>query len=168
MSEAKKREIYKNVVVDDLNFRIKKFDAFTGSYIFVLIATKALPMGIGSSIGVNTQSNIAISKSEFASLQKDCLTACEYNFNGSWHSVLNENGSFSLPELDYSPRLALGLTVHALVWNYADFFGEGRSNLLSDLFSGILPNMPTSAPTNTHQSSEDYGNNTSSGTEPTV
>jgi hypothetical protein len=45
--EIEKRPNFKDVKVNGRNFRVKKFDALTGSYIAYRLMAEALPMGVG-------------------------------------------------------------------------------------------------------------------------
>jgi hypothetical protein len=128
--EPKKRETSKEVVILDRKFKIKKFDAMTGSYVAFKLVTKAVPMGMAALLQQEDKdfkldtSKADMSRAEFKELQLDCLSVCSEIVDGREIQVLNDNNSFRAIGLEDDTKTVLSLTVHALLFNVKDFFGE--------------------------------------------
>lgn len=134
MDEIKKRETYKDVKIGDRNFRIEKFDAYTGSYIAYKLMSEALPMGLGNQLGLPDTQKVSMSKKDFMELQKDCLGVCYEHLPAGITPVLNDNGSFAVNGLEKDPKTVIVLTIHALLFNVSSFFDE---NLLDSIAKGL-------------------------------
>lgn len=130
-----KRELYKTFDFEERKWRIGKFDAMTGSYIAYKLMGEMLPMGLKiDGVPAAPNGSPVMSKSDFVDLQKDCLKVCAELLPAGPADVMNENGSWGVEGIENNAKLALTLTVQALVWNIADFFD---ANLLQSLAAGI-------------------------------
>jgi hypothetical protein len=137
-----KRELYKNFEFDGRKWSIGKFDAMTGSYIAYKLMGEMLPAFI-SVPGIPTapQGSPVMSKPDFIDMQKDCLRVCTELLPAGPAKVINDNGSWGVEGIENNAKLAITLTVQALVWNLTDFFDE---SLLQELATGISGlNLPT-------------------------
>lgn len=146
-----KRETKKIVELQGRKFEIRSFDAFTGSYIAFTLMEKMLPMGVEEKVTKTLQaegtdvSTIApvnralMSKGEFISFQRDCLSVVGEVLPARTAPVLNANGSWGVEDIADNTMLVLLLTIHALVFNISGFFtGGGLSELQSSL-RDLLP-----------------------------
>lgn len=132
----KKRETFKKIKFDGRDWRIDKFDAMTGSYIAYKLIGENLPMGIKiDGIPKAPAGSKIMSKADFIELQTDCLKVCYEILDAGPSPVMNDNGSWGVEGVENNAKLALALTVNALVWNIADFFDE---SLLQTLATGVL------------------------------
>ena len=130
-----KRELYKVVTIDDREFRIGKFDAMTGSYIAYKLVGETLPMGIKIE-GIQAFKDAKVmSKADFMDLQADCLKVCDELLPAGPAEVMAANGTWGVEDIKNNVKLALALTVHALVWNVMDFFD-------GDLLQGLSSRHP--------------------------
>jgi hypothetical protein len=129
-----KREIYKTFKYEGREFRIGKFNAMTGSYVAYKLMGQMLPMGIIVDGIKAPEGSQIMSKSDFIDLQKDCLKTCSELLPAGPAEVMYENDTFGIDDIENNAKLALALTVQALVWNISDFFDE---NLLRSLATGI-------------------------------
>lgn len=135
MAEINKRETFKEVTLDGRTFRIQKFDALTGSYVAYRLMAEALPFGMGAEIGVPQTGEMKLmSKKDFKELQLDCLRVCFETLPAGITCVVNDNGSFGVPDLENDTKTVLALTIHALMFNISSFFGE---SLLDSIAKGI-------------------------------
>lgn len=146
-----KRVTKKTVELQGRTFEIRSFDALTGSYIAFTLMEKMLPMGMedkvkktlrgeGKDIDALPTGNRAImSKGEFMAFQKDCLSVVGEVLPARTAPILNANGSWGVDDIADNTMLVLMLTIHALAFNIAGFFGEGG---LSELMSGLKDLMP--------------------------
>ena len=154
--ENTKRVTEKTVTIQGRTFKIKAFDSMTGSYIAFTLFEKMMPMGMEDKVmktlqaeGKNTElmlpeSRSLMSKAEFFSFQRDCLSVCFEVLKGREAPVINQNGSWGVDGLEQNTMLVLLLTIHALVFNVADFFtDEGLLDLVDGLKTLSLANMPT-------------------------
>lgn len=156
--ETAKREKEKTIILDGRTFVIKKFDAFTGSYVAFVLTSKLLPMGLSSQLsGLGAPqpgtASIEMSKKEFFELQKDCLGICYEQVNADLTiPILNENGSFRALGLENDVKTVLALTVQAIVFNVQGFFGESLSmESFKNLFNSNRSDAQTSTSSSTDQ-----------------
>lgn len=159
---VKKRENFKDIELDGRKYRIKKFDAWTGSYIAYQLINLALPpmlKGLLTNMGMplaasedilpNESPGRVMSKKEFISLQKDCLEVCYevIEVEGGKpqiNPVMNENGSFRSIGLEDNAGMVLALTAWALLFNIEGFFVDGP---WAGLVAGFLDTPPPDAQT---------------------
>lgn len=121
-------------------WKIKKFDAMTGSYIAYNLLAESLPFGMDSGIGAPTSgSKKRMSKEEFRELQTDCLKVCFEVLPAGDSPVLLENGNFGVFDLETDTKAVLFLTFQCLVFNISGFFDESLSSSLVGAMSDIFP-----------------------------
>jgi hypothetical protein len=136
--EIEKRPNFKDVKVNGRNFRVKKFDALTGSYIAYRLMAEALPMGVGKAVGIpESASPKAMSKQDFIEIQKDCLRVCFEILPAGETCVMGENGQFAASGLEEDASTVLALTVHSIMHNVSGFFGEGLLDSIAKGMSSI-------------------------------
>ncbi len=146
-----KQEEFKKIDLCDRNFMIRKFDALTGSYMLCKVG------GIISSIFTGTskdelaklkdkldskESDVnfdfakilkEISKlpeEDFRYIQTKCLQVCFEELQAGPAQVFTKNETWGIMNAD--TKLAMGLTIHALMFNVMDFFGGSLSSLLAE------------------------------------
>jgi hypothetical protein len=159
-------------------FRIRKFDAMNGCYIIYQLMGSSLPSMFGAAVkkeladqGLEAMMPTAtvMDKKSFQDIQKSCLQVCFEILPAGEKKVLNDNGTWGVLDIEDNTPLVFALTVKALVFNVADFFGSGvlgdlavifqdlfQSKLIGQLLSSGGPSSPGS------------GSNASYGTEPTI
>lgn len=136
------RETSKRVKVQGREFEIRAFDALTGSYIAYTILQKALPGGMEKQVqGLPNmpESRSIMSKAEFMALQKDILSVVYEVLPARSAPLLNENGSWGVPDIGQNTLLVMILTVQALAFNIGGFFGEGGLQELRTALKDLLP-----------------------------
>lgn len=161
-------------------FKVKAFDAFTGSYIAFTLFEKMMPMGVeekvlatlqaeGKDPGmVIPQGRALMTKGEFYAFVRDCLSVVYEVLPGRDAPVLNPNGSWGVEDLEHDTMLVLMLVINALTFNVSDFFTGGGLKDLADSVRDLMPsNIKTSMPGSTPPSSPAGGSSTNSGTAPT-
>ena len=140
------RETNKQVTISGRKFKIEKFDALQGSYIAFMLMEKFLPMGLEGKAGLGDlpKNRASMTREEFTSFQKDCLSVVSEILPAGARPVLAENGLWGVANIEKDTRLVVLLTIHALAFNVAGFFdGEGLKELKEGL-QGIFPvNTPT-------------------------
>ena len=138
-----KRETHKKVELADRTWSIGKFDAMTGSYIAYKVMAQIMPMlpGIHDQLGaVAPKNGKVMTKDDFIELQTDCLKVCAELLPAGPAPVLDDKGNYGVE--DFDTKMAVVLTVHALVWNLRDFFEGDLSALLSEGMSDLFPPPP--------------------------
>lgn len=142
----------KEVEIQGRKFRISALDAQTGSYLLFTVFEKMLPSGVEQQVMstirgegkdpemILPSGRTLMTKAEFFSFQRDCLSAVAEILPGRDAPILNANGSWGVP--DVNVKLAILLTAHALLFNIADFFDEdGLKDLmtLAGTFQNLMP-----------------------------
>ena len=136
----------KTVELFGRKFKIKKFDAFTGSYILFTIMQKVLPAGMENQIpGENSaslsetlpQNRSSMTKQEFTKLLRDCLTVVSETLPAGDRPVFNENGTWGLNDMEDNAPLVLLLAVNVLIFNIGDFFAANGLSELRKSLSGL-------------------------------
>lgn len=145
---SKESENTKIITIRKKKYVLKKLDAYTGSYLLFFILEKFMPAGMESQLGTEITSKLPagrtmMTKQEFTQLQRDCLSAVSIVLPAGAFPVLNENGSWREPEMQYDTFLVMILTVQALMFNVMDFFSaDGLSDLKGMFQDFSLANMP--------------------------
>ena len=150
-----KRETKKIVELQGRKFEIRSFDAFTGSYIAFTLMEKMLPMGMeakvmnavkadGGDAAVSLPSRAIMSKADFIAFQRDVLSVVGEVLPGRTAPIINENGSWGVEDIADNAILVIMLTIHALVFNSAGFFGgDGLMELKAGLQDLSFANIAT-------------------------
>lgn len=150
-----KRETKKIVELQGRKFEIRSFDAFTGSYIAFTLLEKMLPMGMeakvmnavkadGGDAAVSLPSRAIMSKADFIAFQRDVLSVVGEVLPGRTAPIINENGSWGVEDIADNAMLVIMLTIHALVFNIAGFFGgDGLMELKAGLQDLSFANIAT-------------------------
>ena len=136
-------------------FEIRSFDAVTGSYIACTLLEKMLPMGMeekvmkavkadGGDAAVSLPSRAIMSKADFIAFQRDVLSVVGEVLPGRTAPIINENGSWGVEDIADNAMLVIMLTIHALVFNIAGFFGgDGLMELKAGLQDLSFANIAT-------------------------
>lgn len=141
-----KRETRKIVEIQGRKFEIRSFDAFTGSYIAFTLMEKMLPMGMEAKVmntlraegqdvdTLPTPNRALMSKGEFIAFQRDVLSVVGEVLPARTAPIFNENGTWGVSDIEDNAMLVIMLTIHALVFNIAGFFGgDGLKELKAGL-----------------------------------
>lgn len=157
-------EKFKEVEIKGRTFRIKKFDALTGS--FILIKITALLAPIISHLDLKKINSVKptdanadtdsfnldgidipgiaselgkLSEVDFRFLQGKSLRLCSESLPAGFVPILHDNGSFAVQNLDDDTMTVMALMVHALVFNVKGFFLESP---LASLLGGLMTTSP--------------------------
>ena len=151
-------ENYKDVEITGRTFRIKKFDARTGSFMLLKITGLLAPLfknvelnklkdvkevsdvnldafnisGIMSQLG-------GLSEDDFTYVQDKCLQVCGEMLPAGFVPILNANGTFAVQGLEEDTMTVLALTAHVLIFNVKGFFSGSP---LASLVGGLLTTSP--------------------------
>lgn len=127
MSSA--REEFKAVEISGRKWKIKKFDALTGSYVAYQLLMQALPMsGLSSVLGGLPKDRPLMPREDFLALQRDCLGLCfemtALNGVPVDMPVLMQDGRWAVDGLEHDTATVMALTVQALSFNVSSFFEQ--------------------------------------------
>lgn len=140
------RENSKIVEVQGRQFEIKKFDAFTGGYIIFQLFEKFMPMGLENKVQVQENKSlgdvlpsgrVGMSKAEFISFIKDCLSAVGEVLPARTAPIINPNGTWGVNNIRDNTILVMLLVVHVLIFNVKDFFNEDTLKEFRGVMSDI-------------------------------
>jgi len=121
-------------------WQVRKFDAWTGSYLAYRLMAEALPGGMGAAAGIPApKDGKPMSKADFVALQKECLGVCYEVLPAGPRPVLDENGNFGVSGLEHDTKTVLALTVQALLFGVADFFDAEFLSSLNEGFQDLRP-----------------------------
>lgn len=123
------REDFKAVEISGRKWKIKKFDALTGSYVAYQLLMQALPMsGLSSVLGGLPKDRPLMAREDFLALQRDCLGLCfeMTTLNGVPVDMpaLMQDGRWAVDGLEHDTATVMALTVHALSFNVSSFFEQ--------------------------------------------
>lgn len=147
-------ENYQDVEIMGRKFRIKKFDARTGSYMLLKIMGLVTPLfrkvdfdklkdvkdvndvniGAIDILGLVTEL-ASLPEKEFNYIQEKCLRVCSELLAAGPTPVLNENGSFGVLGLEDDTMTVIALTAHTLIFNVKGFFSGSP---LASMVGGLL------------------------------
>lgn len=123
------REDFKAVEISGRKWKIKKFDALTGSYVAYQLLIQALPMsGLSSVLGGLSKDRPLMAREDFLALQRDCLGLCfemtAVNGVPVDMPVLMQDGRWAVEGLEHDTATVMALTVQALSFNVSSFFEQ--------------------------------------------
>lgn len=147
---------FKDVTISGRTFRIKKFDARTGSFMLLKVTKLLAPLFKSISLTKLSEMkdevspealNISglmeglgdISEDDFTYIQDKCLNVCSEVLPGGLTPVLNSNGTFGAIGLEDDTATVLALTAHVLMFNVKGFF---QGSPLASLVGGLLTTSP--------------------------
>jgi hypothetical protein len=151
-------ENYNDVEINGRKFRIKKFNARTGSFMLIKITTLLGPLFKNIDLkkfkGVKEVSDVKLegfnisgimmelgnlSEADFNYIQEKSLQVCGEMLPSGFTPVLNENGSFGVIGLEDDTMTVLALTAHALIFNVKGVFqGSPLAGILGGLSTTSL------------------------------
>jgi hypothetical protein len=153
-----KVQSYKDVVINERTFRIKKFDARTGSFMVMKITKLLAPivkhLDLSKVKDVKQASDVDLgafdlsgimnelgnlSEDDFTYIQDKCLKVCSEVLPAGLAPVLDKSGFFGVTDLEDDTMTVLALTAHAIIFNLQGFF---QGSPLQKLFSGISTISP--------------------------
>ncbi|MEK8128662.1 phage tail assembly chaperone [Paenibacillus filicis] len=155
-------EKYKDVPINGRNFRIKKFDARTGSFMLLKVTGLLAPLFKNLDIAkiinateekedgeeafnvtdIISKFNISgimaelgnLSEEDFDYVQEKSLRVCSELLPAGEAPVLRKNGTFGVEDLADDTITVMALTAHALIFNLKGFFsGSPLASLLGGL-----------------------------------
>ena len=151
-------ENYTDVEISGRKFRIKKFDARTGSFMMIKITGLLAPLfkniDLGKFKDVKEASDVkldafnisgimtelgSLSEKDFNYVQDKCLQVCSEVLPAGMTPILNSNGSFGVLGLEEDTMTVLALTAHTLIFNVKGFFSASP---LASLLGGLLTTSP--------------------------
>lgn len=149
-----KVQTYKDIVINERTFRIKKFNARTGSFMVMKITKLLAPIvkyldlskikevkqASDVDLGAFDLSGIMnelgnLSEEDFVYIQDKCLQVCSEVLPAGLAPVLDKNGFFGVNDLEEDTMTVLALTAHAIIFNLQGFF---QGSPLMKLFPGNL------------------------------
>lgn len=139
--------LYKDIEVNERNFRLNKMDARTGSYMLFKMVKILAP--IVKNVDMKSLENFDIDslnltdllssifdlpEDEFRYIQDNCLKTVKEMLPIGLTDVIDKDGNFGVSDIEFDVALLMNLTVQSLMFNVSGFF-EG--NLLSSTLKGL-------------------------------
>ncbi|RKN75000.1 phage tail assembly chaperone [Paenibacillus ginsengarvi] len=143
---------HQDVEINGRKFRVKKFDAMTGSFMLFKVTGLLAPLFGGVDLTkltdeasaasflktVNISSMLSglgeLSEKDFSYVQEKCLQVCEELLPAGPAQVLNKQGAFGVMDLEDDTITVLALTAHTLIFNLKGFFqGSPLASFLGGL-----------------------------------
>lgn len=140
------KQEFKKVTIKNREFIIRKFDALTGSYTLLKVGGIFAPFLKNidlTKIDINADKSELIKEVDIASIaggltrmpeedfmyiQRKCLQVCYESLPAGSAQVLTNQNTPGINDFDF--KLAMALTIQALIFNITDFFGEDLSSFL--------------------------------------
>jgi hypothetical protein len=155
----------KLVEVDGRQFCINKYSAFIGIKIAKTFVAKVLPVfqsflpiiqtaaGGGTAGKEEVLANLdkfldfenlsraldLVSSEDLELIMKHSLMVCSEPLGAGPAPVMNADGTYGVPNIEYDPVLVLRLVCEAVIWGLGDFFDGGRLTSIMSPLSSSLP-----------------------------
>lgn len=124
------RDIIKNIRLPidgtDMDFRLKKLDAFSGARLLQLLARCPAPEGAPAEEVLYAVFQ-SLPPEELRSVMTSCLNHTEVLLPAGYQPVM-QGSSWSFPELEHDAASCLKLTLEEVLWTLAGFFGGGGTD----------------------------------------
>ncbi|WP_061343001.1 phage tail assembly chaperone [Clostridium botulinum] len=143
---------YKDIEINERNFRLKKLDARTGTFMLFKL-TKLLPSVIENidldkldpeNLSISNLKDLNLTKmlkplfelseEEFRYIQDNCLKVVSENLPAGFQPVLNKNNTWGVLNVENDAVLVMNLTVQSLVFNFMGFFAGSP---LTSIIEGV-------------------------------
>lgn len=148
------QETYKDIEINERNFRLKKIEARTGSFLLFKLVKILAPVFQGLDLDnldkvdlndINLTDALGsifdLPEDEFRYIQDNCLRVIQEDLSGDFVNILDKDGNFAVADLEYDTGLLMNLTIQSLVFIVKGFFTE---NLLGSMLEGLNLSQPTS------------------------
>ena len=147
-------ENIKTVEIGGTQYRIKKFDAKTAIKVAKMLLAKILPIldsdvDVLQDVSLNRLTEFSFvdfgaaldrfQDNDVDKLIDTALKNCFKPFPAGDAPVINDNGSFGVPEVEYSPVLTLRLTYEAVRFGISGFFEEGLLDSFQEQIQALFP-----------------------------
>lgn len=143
---------YKDIEVNERNFRLNKLDARTGSFMLFKLMKILTPIFKNIkedslkdmkledlNISQIAESLFDLPEKEFSYIQDNCLQVVEELLPAGPQKVLSKHGEWKVLNIEFDTPLVMNLTIQSLVFNVSSFFPE---NLLSSITKGLTTFQP--------------------------
>lgn len=144
-------ELYTTVVLNDEEYRFKKFTAISGLQIARLVLSKFAPIvpliGNKGDVGMEEMLTVvggaieSVTDEDIEQLTKKCLRVCAKKMKTGWVDCIDGNGNYAIEGLEHDLITTILLIVEAIKWGAGDFFGEKASGLLQQFKLGSKPSQ---------------------------
>lgn len=157
------REMEKHITLNNEPYRVRKMDAFSGSYLLKFLLEKCLPMvqaaqGLfgdqaadkdhadkdhaagddgAKALPLISQALSSVSEDDLRTIMSKCLSYADKSLPAGWQPVMSK-GSFGVADLEYDLPTCLLLCYHVIAYNCEGFFGDGGS-LISQMIGNTKP-----------------------------
>jgi Phage tail assembly chaperone protein, TAC len=156
------RELTHDIELEGVRYQLRKFDARTGSWIAVQIASYLLPSAVEGAVldsAVKSGDGIVLpegfqknrrqmTEAEFRNIQDHAL-AVVYRYDGVSPvpvPIIHGSGRWAFPEMENDFITVLALTVQVLLFNMKSFFEDGRmERLMASILDGTKNFTETSS-----------------------
>ena len=134
------QELYKMVEIDGEMYRIEKFTARVGVKLARMLLAKIAPIIplLGNEEGEEEPSEAddnklyaavaaaldSLNDKDVDYLLNTCLRAVSKMLPAGPTAIIDANGFYGIPEVEYDLGLTIRLIVEAIKWGASDFFGE--------------------------------------------
>jgi hypothetical protein len=136
MADIKLREKFQTFELGGIRYRVRRFDAMTGSYIAFCLLQKALPALMESQLGLEGGDRPQMPKSEFTALLQECLGVAEVEKAAGFLPVLDGNGHLDTA-LEYDSFAVMIIAMRAIRFNLEGFFSDEGGKALGELMQGL-------------------------------
>jgi hypothetical protein len=147
------RETERVISIGSRKWKVKKFDALTGSYIALKLMSKISNIAIGIvSGGLTDPALIAMSianelgsfsKAEFNEIQNECLHVCfsitEAGGKDIESPIRLPDGRWGVGGLEDDSLMIMTLVSQVLVFNLTSFFAADALKESTESFKGLIP-----------------------------
>jgi Phage tail assembly chaperone protein, TAC len=148
------RELTKDIELEGIRYQLRKFDARTGSWIAVQIASYLLPSAVETAVLENAaktdgggivvpegfqKNKRQMTETEFHNIQDHCLAVVS-RYEGPNPlpvPIVHGSGRWAFPEMENDFITVLALTAQVLLFNMKSFFEDGRmERLMASILDG--------------------------------
>lgn len=145
------RETERIVTISGRRWKVKKFDALTGSYIALKMMSKVSHIAVGVFSGNLTDKAViamsianeigTLTKQEFNEIQAECLHVCfEIELVGDRDidtPIRLPDGRWGVKDIEDNALLVMTLVSHVLVFNLTSFFDGNALKDSKESFKGL-------------------------------
>ena len=147
------RETERIVTISGRKWKVKKFDALTGSYVALKMMSKLAHIAVGVFAGTLTDKAViamsitneigSLSKQEFVEIQAECLHVCAEVLRVGDKDIDTPlrlpDGRWGVSDVEDDALLVMTLVGHVLLFNLSGFFDGAQLKASGESFKGLMP-----------------------------
>ena len=124
---------YKSFDINGEEYRVKRFDAFTGMSVAKTVWKHTLGKELPKDITLENMFMVMamqfMTNAELETVGKQAVKVCEKHLKAGWTAIVDKSGNYKIPELETDSAAIIVIMREAVLFGTSDFFTAMNSIL---------------------------------------